>query len=100
MGPAQNPFEASISEAFDIMRDGQTGEAKAPTVKPSAEPVPGASVDVEVFAKNLARMVEEGGKALAAYLKPREEGKIANETGEDVADVVRTLGHVAEYWLA
>ena len=29
------------------------------------------------FAKNIARMVEEGGKALAAYLKPREEGQIA-----------------------
>ena len=35
------------------------------------------AVDIEAFAKNLARMVEEGGKALAAYLKPREEGQIA-----------------------
>ena len=26
---------------------------------------------------NLARMVEEGGKALAAYMKPREEGQVA-----------------------
>ena len=30
------------------------------------------------FAKNLARMVEEGGKALAAYMKPREEGQVAD----------------------
>ena len=28
---------------------------------------------------NLARMVEEGGKALAAYLKPREEGQVDDQ---------------------
>ena len=40
-----------------------------------SEPVKSGSVDIEEFAKNLARMVEEGGRALAAYLKPREEGR-------------------------
>ena len=39
------------------------------------EPAKFGSVDVEAFSKNLARMVENGGKALSAYLKPREEGK-------------------------
>src|SRR5262249_49961530 len=62
-------------------------------------PVPVTSVDIEAFAKNLGRLVEEGGKALAAYLKPREEGQIKNEMSDEVADVVKTLGHVAEYWL-
>ena len=38
------------------------------------EPAKLGSVDVEAFSKNLARMVENGGKALAAYLRPREEG--------------------------
>jgi polyhydroxyalkanoate synthase subunit PhaC len=66
---------------------------------PSAAAQIGA-VDIERFSRNIARLVEEGGKALAAYLKPREEGKIASETAEDVADVARTLGHVAEYWLS
>ena len=46
------------------------------------------------------RLVEEGGKALAAYLKPREEGKIKDETADSIADVVKTLGQVAEYWLS
>ena len=41
----------------------------------AGEPVTNGAVDVEEFARNLARMVEEGGKALAAYLKPREEGQ-------------------------
>ena len=52
------------------------------------------------FARNLARLIEEGGKALAAYLKPREEGKIKDELADDVADVVKTVGQVAEYWLS
>ena len=57
------------------------------------------SVDVEEFSRNLARLIEEGGRALAAYLKPREEGRKNNELAEEVGEVVKTLGHVAEYWL-
>jgi polyhydroxyalkanoate synthase subunit PhaC len=56
-------------------------------------------VDVERFSHNLARLVEEGGRALAAYLKPREEGR-SDEFAEEVGEVVKTLGQVAEYWLA
>src|SRR5215475_10310468 len=43
-------------------------------------------------------MVEEGGKALAAYLKPREEGRRDDQYAE-VTDVVKTIGQVADYWL-
>ena len=64
------------------------------------EPGKPSAVDVEVFAHNLARMIEEGGKALAAYMKPREEGKIKGELADNVTDVVKTVGQVAEYWLA
>ena len=52
------------------------------------------------FSRNIARMVEEGGKALAAYLKPREDGTVKIEPADEIADVVKTLGHVAEYWLS
>jgi polyhydroxyalkanoate synthase len=71
---------------------------KAPTATGDAQPAPGTSVDIEEFARNLARMVEEGGKALAAYLKPREEGRIQGEYAEFI-DVVKTLGQVGQYWL-
>ena len=64
------------------------------------EPVKIGSVDVEVFSRNLARMIEEGGKAFAAYLKPREEGKIKSELSDDIAEVVRTIAQVLEYWLS
>jgi polyhydroxyalkanoate synthase subunit PhaC len=57
------------------------------------------AVDVEEFSRNVARLVEEGGRVLAAYLKPREEGRNSNEFAEEVTEVVKTLGHVAEYWL-
>jgi polyhydroxyalkanoate synthase len=64
------------------------------------EPVKIGPVEIEAFAKNLARMVEEGGKALAAYLRPREEAQKGVFFAEEVTDVVKTLGQVAQYWLA
>ena len=63
-----------------------------------SEPVKNASADVEEFARNVARIMEEGGKAMAAYLKPREEGR-ADDQYAEVTDVVKTLGQVADYWL-
>jgi polyhydroxyalkanoate synthase len=57
-------------------------------------------VDIEAFSRNVARLVEEGGRALAAYMKPREEGRTDREFADEAAEVVKTLGHVAEYWLA
>jgi polyhydroxyalkanoate synthase len=66
----------------------------------SPEPPPVRSVDVETFSRNLARMVEEGGRALAAYLRPREQGRIKDQPPAELADAVRTLSSVAEYWLA
>jgi len=58
------------------------------------------TVDIEAFAKNFARLIEEGGRAMAAYLKPREEGQIKSEMPDEIADVVKTLGQVTEYWLS
>jgi polyhydroxyalkanoate synthase subunit PhaC len=67
----------------------------------SAEATAVPMIDVEALSKNIARMVEESGKALAAYLKPREQGQLAADgRAEEIADVVKTLGHVLEYWLA
>ena len=63
-------------------------------------PLKAGPADPEAFAKNLARLVEEGGRALSAYLKPREEGELSDELAEQMADAVKTLGQVAEYWLA
>jgi len=60
----------------------------------------GASFDVELFSRNLARVIEQGGKALAAYLKPREEGRVNGDLAQELNEIVGTLGHVADYWLS
>ena len=81
-------------------------EAKKEPSKPAAADKPPAgappltSVDIEAFSRNVARMVEDGGKALAAYLKPREDGGLKTDAAEEVGDAVKTLARVAEYWLA
>ena len=67
---------------------------------PSQQQVKIGTIDVEAFSRNLARLIENGGRALAAYLKPREQGEDDREMADEVAEVVKTLGHVAEYWLA
>jgi polyhydroxyalkanoate synthase subunit PhaC len=56
--------------------------------------------DAEAFAMNVARAMESGGKALAAYLKPRESGEVADKPPEEMAEVIKTLTTVAEYWLS
>jgi polyhydroxyalkanoate synthase subunit PhaC len=66
-------------------------------VRAPSEPVRGGSADIEEFAHNVARIMEESGRALAAYLKPREEGRVDGQFAE-VTDVVKTLGQVADYW--
>src|SRR5246127_2267315 len=56
--------------------------------------------DSEAFAMNIARAMESGGRALAAYLKPRESGEVKDKSSEELTEVVRTLTSVAEYWLS
>jgi polyhydroxyalkanoate synthase subunit PhaC len=80
-------------------KGGPGGVAKPPAGVAPADVTPAGTVDIEQFSRNIARMVEEGGKALAAYLKPREDGAIKTDAAEDVSDAVKTLGRVAEYWL-
>src|SRR6187431_1697681 len=56
--------------------------------------------DPERFALNLARMIEEAGKAAAAWAEPREKGEVRDSVAEPVADMVKTFSKVTEYWLA
>jgi poly[(R)-3-hydroxyalkanoate] polymerase subunit PhaC len=56
--------------------------------------------DPEAFARNLARMIEEAGHAASAWVGPREAGKKTDTLAEPLADVVKTLSKVSEYWLS
>jgi polyhydroxyalkanoate synthase subunit PhaC len=91
------PPDTRSASAFAQAADVVAAAAKPAAKTPAAEGAP--VVNVEQFARNFARLVEESGKAVAAYLKPREEGKVKGEDTQ-VVEVVKTLGQVAEYWLA
>jgi polyhydroxyalkanoate synthase subunit PhaC len=67
-------------------------------VKPA--PVKLGSVDVEVFSQNLARTIEDGGKALATYLRRHEFGRTPADTTDELADMAKTLGDVFNVWLS
>src|SRR3954451_348138 len=63
-------------------------------------PKPETKFDAEAFAINVARATESGGKALAAYLKPRESGEVQDRPPTELTEVVKTFTAVAEYWLS
>ncbi len=80
----------------------RTAPALPATVSPpatSADAHPG-TVDLDALTKNFARLVEEGGRAVAAYLKPREDGAKKVGYSDEINDAVKTLGQVFEYWFA
>jgi polyhydroxyalkanoate synthase len=56
--------------------------------------------DPERFALNLARMVEEAGKAAAAWAEPREKGEVRDTVSDPVTDMVRTFSKLTEFWLS
>src|SRR4029078_11570294 len=55
--------------------------------------------DPEAFAMNLAKAMESSGQALAAYLKPREQGEPQDKPPSELGEVVKNFTTVAEYWL-
>jgi polyhydroxyalkanoate synthase subunit PhaC len=56
--------------------------------------------NAEAFAMNIARAMESSGQALAAYLKPRENGEAKDKPPNEIAEVIKTFSTVAQYWMA
>ncbi|MES1149961.1 MAG: class I poly(R)-hydroxyalkanoic acid synthase, partial [Bradyrhizobium guangdongense] len=56
--------------------------------------------DAEAFAMNVARAMENGGKALAAILQPREGATVQDRPPPELTEMVKTFTAVAEYWLS
>ncbi len=54
----------------------------------------------ETFAHNLALTLENAGKAMAAYIEPRENGQIKNSHTDELTGVIKTLAQVGEYWIS
>jgi polyhydroxyalkanoate synthase subunit PhaC len=56
--------------------------------------------DQEAFARNMARLAEEGGKALAAIVEPRQSDDASALYAEEMKQAAATLNEVAQKWLA
>ncbi|MBM3640788.1 MAG: class I poly(R)-hydroxyalkanoic acid synthase [Alphaproteobacteria bacterium] len=59
-----------------------------------------AKLDIETIADNMAQLVDQGRKALAAAIGGVNPDEARSELAASVADATKTLGAVAEYWLA
>ena len=59
-----------------------------------------AMPDFDRLSYNMARLVEQGGKAAAAYLKPFQTGEGMPDLSNEIADAVRSIGRIAEHWLS
>src|ERR1700682_4009184 len=68
-------------------------------IEVSTETQSAKNFNAEAFAMNIARAMETSGQALAAYLKPRENGEAKDKPPNEVGEVIKTLSAVAEYWL-
>lgn len=56
--------------------------------------------DPESFARNLARVIEQAGKAAAAWSAPREKGEAHDTLSGPMVDMVKTFSKLTEYWLS
>jgi polyhydroxyalkanoate synthase subunit PhaC len=56
--------------------------------------------DPEAFAMNIARAMESGGQALAAYLQAREGSDTRDKPPTELSEIVKTFTAVAQYWLS
>src|SRR6202012_2988823 len=56
-------------------------------------------LDVEALAHNIAQAIEQGGKALAAYLTPRQTGEIKTTIADEIGEMARSIGRVADYYM-
>lgn len=56
--------------------------------------------DPQALAVNAARALENLGKAASAWLEPRQGGELSDPVSEPVAELVKTMGKVAEYWMS
>lgn len=94
--PSPPPAPAKVEGNGAAAADAKPAKKAKPPAEPPPPPGP---IDIEKFASNIAKVMEESGRALAAYLKPRVEGKV-KEPHEQITDVFKTFGRVMEYWIS
>ncbi|MFO1118370.1 MAG: class I poly(R)-hydroxyalkanoic acid synthase [Beijerinckiaceae bacterium] len=71
-----------------------------PVAADAAKPIVATIPNFEKLAQNATRMLEEGARVMAAYMRPLEKGETPSAAGTELADGIRAIGKVAEYWLS
>jgi polyhydroxyalkanoate synthase len=92
--PAQSGAPAASSEPA---RNAAPPAALSPQAAAATDTPP--ALDVEALAHNIAQAIEQGGKVLAAYLAPRQSGEIKATVSDEIGEMVRSIGRVAEYYM-
>ncbi len=81
----------------------ETPAEKAPEpmiVAPKAKklPVQRPGAEFDIAAENLARLIDQGRRVMAAAMSAPDSAETRSELAVNVADAAKTLGQVAEYW--
>ena len=109
VAPAQKPRKRRVAAIAAPVVAPMPMAPPMPAAEPAAPPPPKPAAvpsaretplpDFEKLSRNVARFVEEGGKALAAVLKPVETGATPPVAPKpEMAEVFSALGRVAEYY--
>ncbi len=83
---ASSPLPAAPEAAAAQTPQAAAGASKAP--------------DFDAFAMNLSAMMGEGARAAQAYFEGARQSGVDRSASDTMADAVRTLGGVADYWLS
>src|SRR5437763_2305826 len=59
---------------------------------------PSIATDIHQFSHNFIGVIEQGLKAVAACLKPPDDGPFDENTADEIIGIATTFGRVAEYW--
>lgn len=85
------------------MTDNSTADGKTRKALPGFDPAtfePFVVKNPEALTVNLARSLENLGKAASEWLAPLESGEKIDIANEPMTDIVKTLSKVVEYWVA
>ena len=105
---AEAPVQAPASPARAASGE-PAPPPKAKPAAPSSAPAAGGAFgfgihyplpDTEALARNIGDAIEHAGRAMAAYLRPRETGEIKTTITDEIGEMVRSFGHVAEYYMS
>ncbi len=99
--PAQSPILGGTAAAPPVPP--APAAASSPRIESQANPfgfgIQYPMPNIEALSRNIVSAIEHAGKAFAAYMRPRESGEIKTTMAEDIGEMVRSLGHVAEYYM-